>query len=173
MNLKKEKGVTLIELLVAMAILVILVGMIVPLFNSIGRVNIKQKELNRIDTSIGKSIDIIKREVRAARSVVVTASAVTATTSIESSKVIITKPDTTQLIFSLKNYVPTRNEKDKAGTSHIVRWLQVNNDPIHLANNISDLKFQFTNNIFTIYIKIVYKGNEKEIRDAVTSRIIN
>ncbi|BDU49578.1 PilW family protein [Haliovirga abyssi] len=162
MKCEKSNGVTLIELLVAMAILVILVGMITPLFRSIGRVNTKQKELNRIDTSIGKSIDIIKREIRGAKNIVVNTSGTAVT---------ITKADNTIVNFKLEDYSPARSEKNRSGGTSLVKWLQVNNDDAHLADNISNLNFQFTDNIFTLYMKIVYRGNEKEIRDAVTSRI--
>ena len=50
--MKKEKGFTLIELMVAVAILVIIVGMITPLMNSITRSNKKAQDVNELDLNI-------------------------------------------------------------------------------------------------------------------------
>ncbi len=62
--MKREKGFTLIELMVAVAILVIIVGMITPLMNSITRSNKKAQDINELDLNIGKSIDVFKKAVR-------------------------------------------------------------------------------------------------------------
>lgn len=65
--MEKEKGFTLLELMIAIAILAILVSMLNPLFSSITKANEKAQEINELDLNLGKTIDVFKRAVRSSK----------------------------------------------------------------------------------------------------------
>ncbi len=67
MNKKENinnKGITLVELMVAVAILGIIASMVTPIMNSVSKANRKLNLQIELDNSLGKSIEIIKRTVR-------------------------------------------------------------------------------------------------------------
>ncbi len=63
----KNKGFTLLELMIAIAILTILISMLGPMFSSITKANKKSSEITRLDLTLGKSIDVFKRTIRSSK----------------------------------------------------------------------------------------------------------
>lgn len=63
----KNKGFTLLELMVAIAILSILVLMISQIANSTSQAHRKQVVINELEKTLGKSIELIKRTARMAQ----------------------------------------------------------------------------------------------------------
>lgn len=65
--MNKEKGITLIELLVAVVIFLILVSMLGPLIKSIADSNKKSQEMTQLDLNMGRAMDVFKRSVTASK----------------------------------------------------------------------------------------------------------
>ena len=65
--MEKEKGITLIELLVAVVIFLILVSMLGPLIKSIADSSKKSQEMTQLDLNIGRAMDVFKRSVTASK----------------------------------------------------------------------------------------------------------
>jgi len=62
----KNKGFTMIELMVAIAILIILVGMIAQIAQTTSKAHQKEVIISRMDRTLGKTVDLLKRSVRRA-----------------------------------------------------------------------------------------------------------
>jgi prepilin-type N-terminal cleavage/methylation domain-containing protein len=65
--MEKEKGITLIELLIAMAIFLILMSMLGPLIKSIAQSGKKSQEITQLDLNIGRAMDVFKRSITASK----------------------------------------------------------------------------------------------------------
>ena len=65
----RESGFTLIEILVAIAIMSIMLVMIGGILQSTTRSNEKERIINEIDASLSKSVELIKRTARSAKTV--------------------------------------------------------------------------------------------------------
>ena len=144
--MKKEQGVTMIELMVAIALMAILVSMINPIMRSVSKAHKKEETINKIDSSIGKSIDIIKREVRGTTSGGITVSG--------GGKILtLVQPDN-NIIFT----IDITNKIVKVGTAK-------------LATNITDGSFRYEDGILIIYLEVTVNGTTKKIRDAVVTRL--
>ena len=61
----KNKGTTLIELMVALVILGIIAGVVARIINNSSKVQLKKASYENIDRSAGRTIELIKRAVRA------------------------------------------------------------------------------------------------------------
>ena len=142
--MKKEQGVTMIELMVAIALMAILVSMINPIMRSVSKAHKKEETINKIDSSIGKSIDIIKREVRGASLITVSGGGKILT---------LVQPDN-NIIFT----IDITNKIVKVGTAK-------------LATNITDGSFRYEDGILIIYLEVTVNGTTKKIRDAVVTRL--
>ena len=149
--MKKEQGVTMIELMVAIALMAILVSMINPIMKSVSTAHKKEETINKIDDSIGKSIDIIKREVRGTRPANIKVSG--------AGKI-------------LKLVQPDRTIKFTIDTSSFPGFIKVgakNKDKI--ATNLKNGSFRYEENVLVIYLQIEVDGVIKEIRDAAVTRL--
>ena len=67
MKNKKEKGFTLMELIFALAITAIIASMVGPLLTSMNKVNEKETVINKLDSNLGKAVELIKRTARTAK----------------------------------------------------------------------------------------------------------
>jgi prepilin-type N-terminal cleavage/methylation domain-containing protein len=65
--MEKEKGITLIELLIAMAIFLILMSMLGPLIKSIAQSGKKSQEITQLDLNVGRAMDVFKRSITASK----------------------------------------------------------------------------------------------------------
>jgi len=191
----KNKGFTLIELMVAIAILVIIVGMLTPLMTSITKSNKKTQDINQLDLNLGKSVDVFKSAVRSAKTIdnnwVVTGSAIYLTSStsaalssstITDSAIVINVPkeistDTyadEKVIF----YFDSVNKKLMLNSTTGSSFAGVGGD-VELVENVKNAFFSYKNNIATIYLEIKLdkngsdtdEKNIKKIRDAAVTRI--
>lgn len=194
----KNDGFTLIELIVAIAIVAIMTVMSAPMIRALSENNRVNQELNQLDINIGRTIDVFKRAVRSSQpiesgwapnGIVTTGSAiylatdknaVANTTAITSSAILINVPRETAVNSGIYE-----NEKvifyfDKANerlmlNSTIGTQMSTTN-PVILAENVIDANFGYgTNHIATIYLRIKLDPNDntrfKEIRDAAVTRI--
>lgn len=199
--MKREKGFTLIELMVAVAILVIIVGMITPLMNSITRSNKKAQDINELDLNIGKSIDVFKKAVRSSNDMSSTFGGITGTTSAiylsnSSGEVATGVTTSTAIVINVpKEKIGSTTEYDDekvifyfdAGNKKLMLNSTTNETgnfstvtkPVELVNNVHEAHFGYENNIATIYmmVKLDKKGSDtdennfKKVRDAAVTRI--
>ena len=190
--MNKKDGFTLIELMVAMAILVIMVLMVAPLMSSISKSNKRTQELNQLDINVGRTIDVFKRAVRSSKPIEgtwsVTGSAIylankdggkVSTTS--SVAIVVNVPKE----ISANNYI---DEKVIFYYDSVNKRLMLNSTDdetlsdfssvggeVLLIKDVLDAKFGYTNNIATIYLKVKLDSKDdtrfKEIRDAAVTRI--
>lgn len=61
----KKNGFTLIELLVTVAVLAVLMSMVVSILSNVNKANVKSAAEARLDSSVSRTLEIIKRSVRA------------------------------------------------------------------------------------------------------------
>lgn len=197
--MKKEKGFTLIELMVAMAILVIIVGMITPLMTSITRSNKKAQEVNELDLNIGKSIDVFKKAVRSSNDMLNTFGGTTSAIYLSenngnvrtgvstSSAIVINVPkeepvgSNTYVDEKVIFYFDSVNKKIMLNSTYNpahTSFVGVTK-PVELVENVHEAHFGYENNIATIYMKVKLdkKGSDtdeknfKKVRDAAVTRI--
>ena len=197
--MKREKGFTLIELMVAVAILVIIVGMITPLMNSITRSNKKAQDINELDLNIGKSIDVFKKAVRSSNVMSTTFGGVTSAIYLSNNKngdAVTGVTTTTAIVINVpkeKTGSTTEYDDEKvifyfdAGNKKLMLNSTTNETgnfstvtkPVELVNNVHEAHFGYENNIATIYIKVKLdkkgsdtdENNFKKVRDAAVTRI--
>lgn len=197
--MKRERGFTLIELMVAVAILVIIVGMMTPLMNSITRSNKKAQDVNELDLNIGKSIDVFKKAVRSSNNMSNAFGGTTSAiylaeyestnlgdskTGVTTSRAIVINVPKEQ---GVNNYVDERvvfyfdssNKKLMLNsTTSGINFVGVTK-PVELVNNVHEAHFGYENNIATIYMKVKLdkkgsdtdENNFKKVRDAAVTRI--
>ncbi len=197
--MKREKGFTLIELMVAVAILVIIVGMITPLMNSITRSNKKAQDINELDLNIGKSIDVFKKAVRSSNVMSTTFGGVTSAIYLSNNKngdAVTGVTTTTAIVINVpkeKTGSTTEYDDEKvifyfdAGNKKLMLNSTTNETgnfstvtkPVELVNNVHEAHFGYENNIATIYMKVKLdkkgsdtdENNFKKVRDAAVTRI--
>lgn len=190
--MKRKNAFTLIELIVAMAILVIIVGMITPLMTSITKSNKKTQEINELDLNLGKSIDIFKSAVRSSKPISsgtswnVTGIAIylsdnsgIPTTSAISNAIVVNVPkeisadtyEDEKVIFYLSGTNLMLNSTHESVDDDFIGVTR----PVELVKNVQSAKFTYSSNIATIYLKVQMDKNDvnnfKEIRDAAVTRI--
>ena len=177
--MKREKGFTLIELMLAMAILVVIVGMITPLMNSITKSNKKAQDINELDLNIGKSIDVFKKAVRSSNTMTTTFGGTT-------SAIYLAEGGSTNLGdvktgFTTSTAIVINVPKEKTGSTteyedekvifyfdSVTKRLLLNSTTtsgtginfsgvsgnVELVNNVHEAHFGYENNIATIYMKV-------------------
>lgn len=65
--MNKDKGITLIEILIALAIFMILISMLGPLVKSIAQSNKKNQEITQLDLNLGRAMEVFKRAVTSSK----------------------------------------------------------------------------------------------------------
>lgn len=196
---KKNKAFTLIELMVAIAILVIIVGMLTPLMNSITKSNKKAQEINELDLNIGKSLDVFKKAVRSSNDMKIAFGGGSSTTSAiylsENNGDVKTSVSTsTAIVINVPKDMGNDVYSDEkvifyfdAGKKKLMLNSTTNETgnfsgvtkPVELVNNVHEAYFGYDNNIATIYMKVKLdkKGSDtdeknfKKVRDAAVTRI--
>lgn len=196
--MKKEKGFTLIELMLSMALVAVLVFMITPLLTSIKRTNRMNEEWNQLDINMGRTIDVFKRAVRSSQPIesgwapngtitlgkaiylAVDKNAEVKATGTTSSAILVNVPRETatnsgiyeneKVIFYFDSTSERLMLNSTTGTT------MPTTNPVVLAENVVDANFSYgTNHIATIYLKVRLNPNDntrfKEIRDAAVTRI--
>ena len=197
--MKREKGFTLIELMVAIAILVIIVGMITPLMSSITRSNKKAQDVNELDLNIGKSIDVFKKAVRSSNDMANDFGGTRAAIYLSNDKngdAVTGVTTTTAIVINVpkeKTGSTTKYDDEKvifyfdAGNKKLMLNSTTNETgnfstvtkPVELVNNVHEAHFGYENNIATIYMKVKLnkkgsdtdENNFKKVRDAAVTRI--
>lgn len=190
--MKKKIGFTLIELIVAMAILVIIVGMITPLLTSITKSNKKTQEINQLDLNIGKSIDVFKKAVRSSKPIGTGTLWNTSGSAIylsNSNGVPTTSAISTAIVVNVPKETATEVYEDEkvifytSGTSLMLNSTHDSSDinfssvsdPVVLVKDVLQAEFTYSNNIATIYLRVQMDKKDindfKEIRDAAVTRI--
>lgn len=192
--MNKKDGFTLLEIMVAMAILVIMVSMVVPLMSSISESNKRIQELNQLDINVGRTIDVFKRAVRSSKPIEgtwsVTGSAIylankdggkVSTTSSVAIVVNVPREQTVnsgiyvdeKVIF----YYDATAEKlmlNSTTTNTTSGFIGITN-PVELVEDVLAASFGYDDNIATIYLKVKLDTKDdtrfKEIRDAAVTRI--
>lgn len=171
---KKNKGFTLIEILVAIAIMAILVAMISPILNITTKSNMKEKVINEIDASLAKSVELIKRTARSAKTTSSgNAITVTSDTEVKMNVPIDDESSTSGAIIdeaiTFRYNSTQRTITAQSGTAGSVDVI---------ASNVSNAKFELIQGVLTIQIAVdLNKTGEneawkrKEIRDAAVTRL--
>ena len=191
----KNKGFTLVELMVAVAILVIIVGMLTPLMTSITKSNKKTQDINQLDLNIGKSIDVFKGAVRSSKTIEnnwsVTGSAIYLTNS-STGAISVSTPTATAILINVPKEITTDTYADEKVIFYfdsVNKKLMLNSTTgsslsgvggdVELVNNVKNAFFSYDDNIATVYleVKLDVKGSDtdeknfKKIRDAAVTRI--
>ncbi len=186
----KNKGFTLLELMIAIAILAILISMLGPLFSSITKANKKSTELTRLDLTLGRTIDVFKRTIRSSKDystgtfggntsgVAIYISDLNGQidTGVTSGVAIVAnvpkieggtlKED--KVIF----YYDSTNKKLMINSteSKLGNFSGVTN-PTTLVTGVENAHFEYKENIAIIELKVKVGDTEKIIREAAVTRI--
>lgn len=192
--MNKKKGFTLIELMVAMAILVIMVLMVAPLMSSISQSNKRTQELNQLDINVGRTIDVFKRAVRSSKPIEgtwsVTGSAIylankdggkVSTTSSVAIVVNVPREETVNSGIYVDEKVvfyydgTTKKLMLNSTTTNTTSGFIGISNPVELVEDVLAASFGYDDNIATIYLKVKLDTKDdtrfKEIRDAAVTRI--
>ena len=167
----RESGFTLIEILVAIAIMSIMLVMIGGILQSTTKSNEKERIINEMDASLAKSVELIKRTARSAKTVgaknaiVVTGgTVVTMNVPTEESDGTIVNTSVTFEYNSTDSAITARSGADTTGDV--------------IASNVSDANFAFTQGVLTMMIEVnLNRAGEneawkvREIRDAAVTRL--
>ncbi len=185
------------ELMVAIAILVIFVGMMAPMIKSLTDSNKKTQDMSDLDINIGRTIDVYKRAVRSSQVLegnnwIITGTGIYLTNSITGN----TKASTTTataIVINVPKEVSTTsnsfvdekvifyydstsrrvmlNSTTTTGTSATI----TTSNPVELVKNVQAASFGYSNNVVTIYMRIQTDRNNanrfREIRDSAVTRI--
>ncbi len=193
--MNKKDGFTLIELMVAMAILVIMVLMVAPLMSSISQSNKRTQELNQLDINVGRTIDVFKRAVRSSKPI-------EGTWSVTGSAIYLANKDggkvsttsSVAIVVNVPKEISANNYRDEKvifyyDSANKRLMLNSTDDEtlsdfssvggeVLLTKDVLDASFGYSNNIATIYLKVKLDSKEddatarfKEIRDAAVTRI--
>lgn len=185
------------ELMVAIAILVIFVGMMAPMIKSLTDSNKKTQDMSDLDINIGRTIDVYKRAVRSSQVLEgdnwsVTGTAIYLTNSITGDTKVLTTTATAIVINVPKQVSTTSNsfvdEKVIFYYDSASRRIMLNSttttgasatittsNPVELVKNVQAATFGYSNNVVTIYMRIQTDRNDinrfREIRDSAVTRI--
>lgn len=179
---KRENGFTLIEIIVAIAILLIMMSMLSPIIQTTVRSNEKEKIINDIDTRLGKTVELIKRTARSAKTkpassnkgVTLAAIVVSPDHNTVTMNVPIENGDNiTDAAVTFRYTSPSGIITAQSGTAGAIDVI---------ASNVSRARFEYTQNVLTIQIKVDLNNKNlpenkkeewkaKEIRDAAVTRL--
>lgn len=185
------------ELMVAIAIFVIFVGMMAPMIKSLTDSNKKTQDMSDLDINIGRTIDVYKRAVRSSQVLegtnwCITGTAIYLTNSITGDTKALTTT-ATAIVINVPKQVSTTsnsfvdekvifyydstsrrimlNSTDTTGTSVVINT----DSPVELVKNVEAASFGYNNNVATIYMKVQTDKNNvnkfREIRDSAVTRI--
>lgn len=190
----KEKAFTLMEIMVAVAILVIIISMLVPLFNSITKSNKATQDTNNLDLNVGKTIEIYKRAVRNSKSFSTTFGGITGVgiyladnngdkvSGTTARAIVINVPKestTTSGSFLDEKVIFYYNTTEQAlyinsTTTTSGNFSSVTGETL-LVTDVLNAEFGYQQKIATIYLKVQTDNNNsnkfKEIKDAAVTRI--
>lgn len=175
MSTNKEYGFTLVELMVSIAILAIIISMVGPMLSNLNTVNERERVVNKLDSNLGKSIELIKRTARTAkRSGSTPAIAVTTGGAIRMNVPVDEVDASGNLLQSLVVFRVN-------GTNLEIGSSNDGTDPVtydKIAENITAYDFKFSRRVLRMYLKIdINRGSEnyewkrREIRDSAVTRI--
>lgn len=185
--MSKDKGFTLLELMIAVGLLGILTMLVGPTISNMLKANTKVRAISKIDTSLGKTIEIIKRTSRGAKTSTAefTYDGVTTSSPIQvydsGKTLVINKPtiiagsaDSYRDMFIRFRFDDTTKEL-KVSSTNDYSESTFNTEEV-LAEDIESINFRYEQRILVMEIKVtVFEGTQNEfsytIRDSAVSRI--
>ncbi len=192
----KSKGFTLLELMIAIAILTILISMLGPLFSSITKANKKSSEITRLDLTLGKSIDVFKRTIRSSKESEKSFGNMASTTSgifLAEGNPLLTafgNPVNGTSSSALVVNVPKLNTSNNIVDERVILYfegdkLKINsilnpnsnsnfygiNNPTTLVTGVQRGQFEYRENIAIIELEVKVGDTKKTIREAAVTRI--
>lgn len=193
----KKSGFTLMELIIAIAIFLIIMSMMTPLFRSISKSNEAAQDINELDLNLGKSIDLFKKAVRSSQPIsgtvwntsgvavylsTITGGAISNPTgNATSSSIVINVPrerpvgsgafvDEKVIFYTSGTSLMINSTFDPAKSNFVGVT-----EPTVLVERVQAVEFKYSKNIVTIYLKVQLGKKDtakfKEIRDAAVTRI--
>jgi prepilin-type N-terminal cleavage/methylation domain-containing protein len=187
--MEKEKGFTLLEVMLAATLIVILAGIIYPYFRSVVETHRRMVQMNRVDSSLSKGIEIIKRAARGAKESSLLSSGAAIEVTSGGSMVIINIPKEGSGDEYVEEYVRfnlrdgalyVESEEDSLSFSSSAERVLVPNVVVtDGGSQVSKFAYNSDNGILTMYFKISVanpgeaetSSNTRELRDAAVTRI--
>jgi len=188
----KNRGFTLLELMIAVAILSIFVSMLNPLFTSITRSSKKAQEMSSLDLNIGRSLTLFSRAVRSSKDRPITDTFGGTTRGIyisgDKSGNLSTNPTGNAIVINVPKKDESNFEDEKvifyiennklminSTTNTSGNFIGVTN-PTTLVRDLVENKsyFQYEENIAIISLTVYSnkeKTEEKTVREASVTRI--
>jgi len=185
--MEKEKGFTLLELMLAAALVVILAGIVYPYFNGVVQNHRRMLAMNKADSSLSKGVEIIKRAARGSKS----SSLLSGNSAIEVSSggavMIVNVPKLDTGDNYVDEYIRFKLKDDGVYVSSAEGSLSFGNEYLLIPNvvvedggtQVSKFAYNSDNGILTMYFKVSVANpgeaesgsNTIEVRDSAVTRI--
>lgn len=178
--MKNKKGFTLIEVMIAVAILAIIGAMVAPMLQTLNRAHNQEMAVNRIDNSLRKTVDIIKRTARSAKANGVTPAIVV---NNNGRQVVMNVPieEGNAIVNTTVVFDCTGTAGTQGGTITVRSWQENEAEPITvdiIADNVLNANFRYRNSVLTMWVRVDVNNNGenfdwkiREIRDSAVTRI--
>lgn len=175
--MERKKGFTLIELIFGLAILAIMMSMIGPMLNTLNKTNQREEVVNKLDSNLGKAVELVKRTARAAkdaagrRAIVVNSAGDTVTMNVP-----IEQPPINSGIIVQSIVVFKKNGTNLQIGSTTDGTIPTQFDTI--SENLDIIEFRYDRSVLTMYFRVNinktgenYDWKRREVRDSAVTRI--
>lgn len=180
-KVNNNKGYTLFEILIAVAVLVILTTLLTPLITAYTKSHKKMTEINDLDLELSKTVEVVKRSIRFAQD------------DESNSYEAIVYPDAWPADDA--ENAPTSSSltvivREEDVYNYVTFWFDSDNNEFNvgstttagttasgitggstLMTDVDAVEFKYSENIVTIYFRLTKDGITREVRDAGVTRI--
>lgn len=171
--MERKKGFTLMELMFAIAILAIIMSMIAPMLNDINKVNERENIVSKLDSNLGKAIELVKRTARASKrdgarpAIAVNGAGDTVTMNVPVEQ-------SGSIIQSIVVFRKSGTELQIGSSTNGIAPTQFDT----IAENMDIIEFNFSRRVLRMYFRVnINKTGEnydwkiREVRDSAVTRI--
>ena len=175
--MEKNRGFTLIELIFGLAILAIIMSMVGPMLNTLNKTNEREAVVNKLDSNLGKAVELVKRTARAAKTLksVRNAIVVNSTGDMVTMNVPIDDEDNPgNIIQSIVVFRKNGRNLQIGSSTNGTAPTQFDT----IAENMDIIEFRYSRSVLRMHFRVDinrtgenYDWKRREVRDSAVTRI--